>query len=63
MVPWTHCREPRLGRLLTDSTSEFTVFNLVIRLRILEQLAFFVFHHVDVGFEQLAAAIGLHHFG
>ena len=32
MVPWTHWREPRLGRLLTDLTSEFTVFNLVIRL-------------------------------
>ena len=41
MVPWTHWREPRLGRLLTDLTSEFTVFNLVIRLSNVKQPAFF----------------------
>ena len=41
MVPWTHWREPRLGRLLTEWTSEFTVFNLVIRLSIGKQSAFF----------------------
>ena len=32
MVPWSHWRHPFLGRLLTDWTSEFTHFNLVIRL-------------------------------
>ena len=32
MVPWTHLREPPLwGKCLTDLTSEFTHFNLVIR--------------------------------
>ena len=41
MVPWTHWREPRLGRLSTDLTSEFTVFNLVIRLRKRKQSALF----------------------
>ena len=41
MVPWTHLREPRLGRLSTDLTSEFTVFNLVIRLSKVKQSALF----------------------
>ena len=41
MVPWTHWREPRLGRLLTEWTSEFTVFNLVIRLGKVKQSALF----------------------
>ena len=41
MVPWTHWRDPRLGRLSTDLTSEFTVFNLVIRLSKVKQSAFF----------------------
>ena len=45
MVPWTHWREPRLGRLLTDLTSEFTVFNLVIRLSKVKQSAFFRVSH------------------
>ena len=45
MVPWTHLREPRLGRLSTDLTSEFTVFNLVIRLSKVKQPAFFQVSH------------------
>ena len=49
MVPWTHWREPRLGRLLTEWTSEFTVFNLVIRLSIGKQSAFFQVSPVVVG--------------
>ena len=41
MVPWTHLREPPLwGKCLTDLTSEFTHFNLVIRLSKVQQLAF-----------------------
>ena len=41
MVPWTHLREPRLGRLLTVLTTEFTHFNLVIRLSKGKQPALF----------------------
>ena len=58
MVPWTHWREPRLGRLLTEWTSEFTVFNLVIRLSKGKQSAFFRVSLVDVAVEQWAAVIG-----
>ena len=40
MVPWTHLREPPLwGKCLTDLTSEFTHFNLVIRLSKVKQMA------------------------
>ena len=40
MVPWTHVREPPLwGKCLTDLTSEFTHFNLVIRLSKVQQSA------------------------
>ena len=40
MVPWTHLREPPLwGKCLTDLTSEFTHFNLVIRLSKVQQPA------------------------
>ena len=40
MVPWTHLREPPLwGKCLTDLTSEFTHFNLVIRLSKVQQMA------------------------
>ena len=40
MVPWTHLREPPLwGKCLTDLTSEFKHFNLVIRLSKVQQLA------------------------
>ena len=40
MVPWTHLREPPLwGKCLTDLTSEFTHFNLVIRLSKVKQSA------------------------
>ena len=61
MVPWTHWREPRLGRLLTDLTSEFTVFNLVIRLSKVKQSAFFhVSPVVSVLVELLAAVLGNH---
>ena len=49
MVPWTHLREPRLGRLSTDLTSEFTVFNLVIRLSKVKQSSFFQVSPVVVG--------------
>ena len=45
MVPWAHLREPRLGRLSTDLTSEFTFFNLVIRLSKVKQWAFFLVSH------------------
>ena len=41
MVPWTHLREPPLwGKCLTELTSEFTHFNLVIRLSKVKQPAF-----------------------
>ena len=41
MVPWTQLREPPLwGKCLTDLTSEFTHFNLVIRLSKVQQMAF-----------------------
>ena len=44
MVPWTHLREPPLwGKCLTDLTSEFTHFNLVIRLSKVQQFAFRLF--------------------
>ena len=40
MVPWTQLREPPLwGKCLTDLTSEFTHFNLVIRLSNVKQPA------------------------
>ena len=40
MVPWTQLREPPLwGKCLTDLTSEFTHFNLVIRLSKVKQPA------------------------
>ena len=39
MVPWTHLREAFLRWMWTDLTSEFTHFNLVIRLTIGKQLA------------------------
>ena len=59
MVPWTHWREPRLGRLSTDLTSEFTFFNLVIRLSKVKQSAFFrVSPVVSFLVELLAAATG-----
>ena len=32
MVPWSHWRQPFSGWVLTDLNSEFTHFNLVIRL-------------------------------
>ena len=40
MVPWSHLRQPCLGWLLAVLTSEFTHFNLVIRLNNAKQLAF-----------------------
>ena len=40
MVPWSHLRHPFLGRMWTDLTSEFTHFNLVIRLSKMKQPAF-----------------------
>ena len=51
------------GRLSTDLTSELTHFNPGIRVRNLEQLAFFsASHNVEVAFfEQLAAGWGYHH--
>ena len=58
MVPWTHWREPLLGRLLTEWTSEFTVFNLVIRLRKGKHSPFFEFHPSLSLVEQWAAATG-----
>ena len=39
MVPWSHWRQPFLGWMLTVLTSEFTHFNLVIRLSNVQQLA------------------------
>ena len=39
MVPWSHWRHLFLGRMLTDWTSEFTHFNLVIRLSNVKQSA------------------------
>ena len=40
MVPWTQVREPPLwGKCLTDLTSEFTHFILVIRLSKVKQSA------------------------
>ena len=63
MVPWTHWREPRLGRLLTDLTSEFTVFNLIIRLSKVKQSALFrVSPVVSLLVELLAAVLGNHLF-
>ena len=58
MVPWTHLREPRLGRLLTVLTTEFTHFNLVIRLSKGKQPALFRVSPVDRCVEQLAAVPG-----
>ena len=40
MVPWSHLRQPFSGWVLTVLNSEFTHFNLVIRLRNVQQLAF-----------------------
>ena len=63
MVPWTHWREPRLGRLSTDLTSEFTFFNLVIRLSKVKQSAFFrVSPAVSLLVELLAAVPGFNFF-
>ena len=63
MVPWTHWREPRLGRLLTEWTSEFTVFNLVIRVSKGKQSALFrVSPVVSFLVELLAAVLGNHLF-
>ena len=63
MVPWTHWREPRLGRLLTVLTSEFTHFNLVIRLSKVKQSALFrVSHCRSRCVEQRAAVPGTHFF-
>ena len=62
MVPWTHWREPRLGRLLTEWTSEFTVFNLVIRVSKGKQSALFRVSHVVSHVEQFAAVPGLFFF-
>ena len=59
MVPWTHWREPRLGRLLTDLTSELTHFNPGIRISRGKQSAFFRVSPVDRCVEQLAAVPGL----
>ena len=39
MVPWSHLRQPSSGWVLTDLNSEFTHFNLVIRLSQVQQLA------------------------
>ena len=39
MVPWSHWRQPFSGWMLTVLTSEFTHFNLVIRLSNVQQLA------------------------
>ena len=39
MVPWGQLRQPQLGSVSTDLTSEFTHFNLVIRLSKVKQLA------------------------
>ena len=59
MVPWTHWREPRLGRLLTEWTSEFTVFNLVIRVSKGKQSTLFRVSHVVSHVKQFAAVPGL----
>ena len=40
MVPWSHWRQPFSGWMLTVLTSEFTHFNLVIRLSKAKQSAF-----------------------
>ena len=39
MVPWSQMRQPFLGWLRTDLTSEFTHFNLVIHLSNAKQMA------------------------
>ena len=39
MVPWSHWRQPFLGWMMTVLISEFTHFNLVIRLSIVQQSA------------------------
>jgi len=39
MMPWIQLRHPFLGRMWTDLTSEFTQFNLVIRLSKVKQSA------------------------
>ena len=54
MVTPTWCHgpiggNPGSGRLLTDLTSEFTVFNLVIRLSKVKQSALFRVSPVEVG--------------
>ena len=59
MVPWTHLREPRLGRLLTVLTTEFTHFNPVIHLSKGKQSAFFRVSLVVSHVEQFAAVPGL----
>ena len=62
MVPWTHLREPRLGRLLTVLMTEFTHFNLVIRLSKGKQPALFRVSPVDRCVEQRAAVPGFNFF-
>ena len=39
MVPWGQMRQPQLGSMSTELTSELTHFNLVIRLSKVQQLA------------------------
>ena len=48
MVPWTHWREPQLGRLSTDLTSELTHFNPGIRVSKVKQSALFRVSPVEV---------------
>ena len=62
MVPWTHWRKPRLGRLLTDLTSELTHFNPGIRVSNGKPSAFFTFHPVDCSVEEFAAVPGCNFF-
>ena len=48
MMPWSHLRHPFLGRMWTDLSSECTFLNFLIRLSIVQQLAFLFFTIVDV---------------
>ena len=48
MVPWSQLRQPCLGWMSTDLTSEFTHFNLVIRLSKVQQLALRFFSHFEM---------------
>ena len=62
MVPWTHLREPRLGRLLTVLMAEFTHFNPVIRLSKVKQPAFFRVSPVEVACWTICRRLGPHFF-